>query len=661
MDNKSALENIKNCVKDKINFLVSGGAGSGKTYTLMKTIDCIKHEYPSANIACITFTNNAADVITMRCIEYSDITVCTIHNFLWDNIKNYQNNLRECLLLKLQEDRHNINISDNTNKIQYQNYRNLEDGIISHDDVIDIAHRMFAQYTKLCQIIKDSYQFILIDEYQDTFIKVIEIFKFLDLNDKKMVLGLFGDSMQNIYDSENMLKRIGDNIKQQDYIKIISYKNNNNINDKSITDKTILLQEIILPDNRRNPRKIIELANKLRDGIDNVQQNTENILEISCPNRNADGRLKEGTIKFYYVKNAESINKELINKIIREELWTGNEKQLHLTQKLISQNLKYQEIYNLYDKDIMMILKKDINKITQRFTLSILADDTFAQVVSKICSEVYQNNLNSNLAQLSKDPKKNYEFIRLVKNMQSLKTTYIDQNEHLYEQIKDLCFKKHVAVDKDNLLKPEDHDPLIKHLFKLREILELYRSKNFNQFLKETNYKLNLNKDKLILADYINDLINDCESSNIKIKDILEKAIKYKILTTNKTLEQYKKDSEYFYNQVVNKLFVQFQAVYDYVTNQTPLATQHSIKGEEYDNILLLLDNGKWSDYDFSVLFNIDDSVKNQNTLNRTKKIFYTCITRVKANLIILYPQSIENNLKYIQELFGIDNVKEVE
>lgn len=62
------------------NFLLSGGAGSGKTYTLVQTLHYIFDKNPKVQVACITYTNVAADEIKERS-PYSRLHVSTIHDF----------------------------------------------------------------------------------------------------------------------------------------------------------------------------------------------------------------------------------------------------------------------------------------------------------------------------------------------------------------------------------------------------------------------------------------------------------------------------------------------------------------------------------------------------------------------------------------------------
>ena len=72
-------------IKQGHNFLLSGGAGSGKTYSLVQVLQHISGLYPNAQIACITYTNAAAIEIKNRA-NIKNLRVSTIHDFLWDVI-----------------------------------------------------------------------------------------------------------------------------------------------------------------------------------------------------------------------------------------------------------------------------------------------------------------------------------------------------------------------------------------------------------------------------------------------------------------------------------------------------------------------------------------------------------------------------------------------
>ena len=93
---QEALEALK-CIKAGKNFILEGGAGSGKTYSLISLINALTEESPDIKIICITFTNNAAVEILSR-TENKNIWVSTIHEFIWSLIRKYQNEIKNVLV-----------------------------------------------------------------------------------------------------------------------------------------------------------------------------------------------------------------------------------------------------------------------------------------------------------------------------------------------------------------------------------------------------------------------------------------------------------------------------------------------------------------------------------------------------------------------------------
>lgn len=181
------------------NFVLSGGAGSGKTYSLVQTI--------RQGVACITYTNAAVREIANR-VTSERLVVSTSHDFLWDNIKSFQGELKAILLqLVTDPDEKQFEVIgeplavEEIEEIQYKEYTSLRNGIISHEELLVLAENMFRNYPKLCDILKDRYKLILVDEYQDTSPLVVQILiDHLRQSARKNVVGFFDDSMQSIYD-----------------------------------------------------------------------------------------------------------------------------------------------------------------------------------------------------------------------------------------------------------------------------------------------------------------------------------------------------------------------------------------------------------------------------------------------------------------------------
>lgn len=103
--------------------------------------------------------------------------------------------------------------------------------------------------------------------------------------------------------------------------------------------------------------------------------------------------------------------------------------------------------------------------------------------------------------------------------------------------------------------------------------------------------------------------------------------------------------------------YKEVQALYKYLEGMTPFSTQHKTKGTEFDDVLVILDNGKWNNYNFEKLFTAKESELQDSVVRRTRKIFYVCCTRTKENLVVYYHQPSESVLLKAKEWFGIDNV----
>ena len=146
---KDEFQQIMEHIANGDNFLLSGGAGSGKTYSLVQVIKKVIEDNPTSKIACMTYTNAAVKEIEER-VNHKNLNVSTIHDFLWDNIKHFQKELKIAIItLSNDENVNKIKIDglskvsndyfdngEETVKIQYKEYLRLKDGIISHDELL---------------------------------------------------------------------------------------------------------------------------------------------------------------------------------------------------------------------------------------------------------------------------------------------------------------------------------------------------------------------------------------------------------------------------------------------------------------------------------------------------------------------------------------------
>ncbi|MHB8089784.1 MAG: UvrD-helicase domain-containing protein, partial [Anaerolineaceae bacterium] len=76
-----------------------------------------------------------------------------------------------------------------------------------------------------------------------------------------------------------------------------------------------------------------------------------------------------------------------------------------------------------------------------------------------------------------------------------------------------------------------------------------------------------------------------------------------------------------------------------FVNENTPLSTQHGVKGEEYENVLVVFDDTEaaWNNYSFTKTLTPNTSgLPTEGQYDRSKKLAYVCFSRAEVNLRIL-------------------------
>lgn len=89
------LEEILGNIESHTNFVLQGGAGSGKTETLKRVVKSLTSMPSAKRIVCITHTNKAADEIAERVSGKAEVS--TIHAFLGSLIRPYKANIKAVL------------------------------------------------------------------------------------------------------------------------------------------------------------------------------------------------------------------------------------------------------------------------------------------------------------------------------------------------------------------------------------------------------------------------------------------------------------------------------------------------------------------------------------------------------------------------------------
>ena len=626
------VEKVFELIKQGQNFIFEGGAGSGKTYSLISIIEKISMEEPKKSIVCITYTNNAVAEVKSRIIN-DNLWVSTIHEFIWYVIGKFQKEIKECLVELINDDSQKLFVAprevfeeeiislDYFGGVRvdyaerYSMSRTDQNRVqISHDHILIVAEKMFSKYKKLCDILADTANYIFVDEYQDTSPLIVKILlEHLQKSTKKNVVGFFGDSMQAIYDSG-----VGD---------LDSYN----------------LAKIQKAQNRRNPKKVIDLANKVRN--DGLVQTPSN--EDTAPNME-DGSIIAGTVKFVYgndINQLEVLRKSKLYKDLEFDI-SKKTKELRLTHKLNAEMAGFSKLFELYHSDLFVKL---ITNMKKKINTNELVDKgkSFEELVEEAKIVVGRGGPL---------------IIDVIKSTPELLAFYDEIKTYSFEEviIKSKVNKDSLLAYKFNGLNSRyeagtDRDRILKRLDLIHELLELYKTGKHNEFLRITKFEITSSKDKISLSKVMTEISAD----DITIGKVIELAEGSGLISKDDLFTNFIENRGYYlWLRLKNFPFQEYVNSIAYLREYVSVITQHKVKGSEYENVLVLLDNGRWNQYNFYALFGKGST--SEKVQNRTRKLFYVTITRAMKNLIIYMPSNDKQIIDKVQDYFEVSDIVDV-
>ena len=638
-----AIERCKTCINDKRSFVLHGGAGSGKTETLKELLVYINQSNPKAKVMCITHTNVAVNEILSR--TGNAFPVSTIHSFLNSLIKDYKKNIHTVIgeLFYIPEfvtSEKTDEISDKDyKKNEYERYKNLyekyadryyqmtrqsvdkvkgkreydknpmmfntalngdianinemirkeiaskdyslvgyndtsfeslKDLTFGHDGLLKIFHLLISKYPLLSKMIADRYDYIFIDEYQDTNADIVCDLLNVSQN-SELTLCLFGDSMQSIY---------SDGIGNVDEY-IDSY-----------------LVSIPKPDNYRCAFEIIDFVNQLR--LDGLKQ--EVALKIDVKGEVESTESRHGFAKVLYSvcekkpnirssdEEKEAYQSKIDALISRAKEYCPTSKILMLTNKAIAKKNHFQYLYKIFNDRYY-----DVSDHMEKYLSSIQALE-FCDICNAYSHGEYNTLINSVrssgyiIKKISDKKAINGIMSRIIEDKDISMGEAIELAvENKLIRLSDSCVNK-VKYEKD-FVEQNNNDEFYK------KFRELYCT-GYNTYNKI--------KDKLGIPseDAFDDLksiykrerfINELFSHNLKFSEVLN----------------YSK----------------------YLQEETEYITMHKTKGSSIQNVIVVMDEFFWNEYNFSSLY-APESDSNANRIINSKKLIYVACSRAITGLV---------------------------
>lgn len=604
----TAFEQIQNHIEECRSFVLEAGAGSGKTFTLIQTLNYLIQSHgdelikANQKIVCITYTNVAKNEIIDR-IEHNELVlVSTIHEFLWGSIKQYQKQLK-IELCKLNEinfekdkakgkvdSRYIENLVERiefVDKVEYNDtsFNDFEKGIIQHDDVIEIAKMMYENYLLLTDIVSAKYPYLFVDEYQDTAEETIFclIDCLLKRKNKKFVIGFYGDSHQKIYDYG-----IG------------------NL-EKYYTSNGGKIELVKKEENYRSSQSVVGLLNNFRK---NIQQKPQKKFS--------------GSVKFIYWKN----HPEKPKSKIRE-----------------------------FNAEIAVVKNRFYDSVVKKLSEScwIFEGSPNAKVLvlanSRVALRAGFGNLYS---------------IFSVRFGQSTKERLLDRTHHLI-----IFFVG--SIDKKT---SQERKTGLEHL------IDFWDNGNQNEvirFLKKNGSIFN-DEFKHSQKKQVTELLETLSTNrkDWKIKDVYEFASQNGLISNRKFVEfterlsidpgklneeekERQKKDKILFDAFIDLSYSEVLTFWKHIQNNTVFSTKHGTKGQEFDNVLTVIDDTEWvQEYNFKNFFNGTEEKAERNL--KTRNLFYVECSRAKDNLMVLCLSKLDSTaLRNIKNWFGKDKVIDIE
>ncbi len=660
---------INRLIDNNQNLIFNAGAGAGKTYALVESLKHIINTHGknlklhNQCVMCITYTNVAMNELKHRLGNTELIEISTIHERLWDIIKNHQEQLLPIHTQEIETEITKINRDLDTDdkfsrfkelgstkqqefitlinteaivKVFYKAYnkkspefKNDISGLLTgYDDLLKNVSNFKSLVTKIYKKQKLVQCLVKISNNEEKYTNIRYDSKFNTDRLHRMLIShdtLIKYSLQIIKEYD-LLKHII--IHKYPYILIDEYQDTN--------EQVIRIMALLSDYTRDNECKLFigyfgdtaqniydeGVGSKISSLVGTIEKidkpynrrSTQEIINVINKIRNDHIQQKS----IYEENNGESVkfysgNVENIDTLIdhyKNEWSINTNNKLHclvLTNKLVAQYNKFPRIYETISKTAY-----------------------YKQYYKAINTEL----LSSELSKLGEIPLLLYRIVNLKIKLESQGTT-------IFEIIPSNIYKK---------LSFEDTSKIIDVLY-------------------ETSTKPNL-------KDFLSDLFNQCnQDCNATLKEIIKTHITFEGfdftlegLISNLLVKLFQDESDdenapTLINDLLNVDFIEYRNWYNFINesseNEVIYHTYHGTKGEEYDNVIILMGNdfGKQDKNKFSNFFlnygkELSDELAKMK-FNNTRNLLYVACSRAIKNLRILYLDDVSTFQDEVKQIFG--------
>ena len=484
------------------------------------------------------------------------------------------------------------------NDTSYDSFRDLTYG---HDGLLKIFHLLMEKYPLLSKIIADRYDYVFIDEYQDTNRDVI--CDLLAISKRyKLTLGLFGDSMQAIY---------SDGIGDID----------------SFIGETLEL--IPKPDNYRCAYEIVNIVNPLR--LDGLEQ------EVAL-GRDEYGELEEkahrhGDVKvFYSICNkrptARSTPEDKVKYQVRVDQLIEEAKKIRpdtrvlmLTNKAIAEKNNFKALYQVFDDRYIEISDRMEKYLSEIQVLELC----------EICSAYTKKDYNT--------------LIRSVRKG-GFVIHKLDDKEKLHKIMSQLISDREISIQQAIVIAQESK--IVKESERRQRTIE-----HEVAFVKELGDKSEYKKFKSLYQEGYNTYTKMKKLGNGADAPDLESSEMF-----DEWESMYKR--ERFIDALLSDdlKFSEALNYWRYLQEETEYITMHKTKGTSIENVIVVMEEFYWNQYNFASIYS-KESDQNVERAKNSQKLIYVACSRARKFLAILRmveSEEVESFLKIFPDAQKIED-----
>ncbi|MCR9059503.1 MAG: AAA family ATPase [Rhodobacteraceae bacterium] len=574
---------IAECIAKNVSFSVIAGAGSGKTTSLVEALKGIQKcrgnglRKNGQRVVCITYTNRAVGVISSR-LGFDDLFyVSTLHGFLWAEIARFQDAIREAL-------------RDAIIPRHMEKARQKDNGGMSQaaQKARKDLERLSAELAALNdQKPSVSYEETVISDYSKCVLNhddVIDVAAYLITNKPLLRKGL-GFKYPYIFvdEAQDTFPQVVEALNAMcagEGLPIVGYLGDpmQQIYDKRAGDFAGPEGSETIPkeENFRSSTSVISLLNNFRTDLKQVPGGKNVDVEGSVLITVAQAPEPAGPRNTYTVEQLDEVTAKF-EEAVKKWGWTDTVtvKNLFLARQMIARRLGFVTIHRLFTGTYSSSRSQSDYEDGTHYLLKPFVDGIFPLV------DASRNN----------DPKK------LIETLRRISPAFDDTGANKSKTLKQML------------------EEASKHAAALAEKWEGNTVKNILEYCSA----------------------NALYPISDRLAGQLARAPREPYDSGNEDHQREKGDwlADEFFKLKADEL----EKYIGFLDENSPFSTQHGSKGEEYKNVLVMIDDveAAWNTYSFSKVLTpgvAGDPTDRQQEL--TQKLAYVCFSRAEVNLRIL-------------------------